>query len=169
MTSTDNHTLQPKGPALSTVLASGTTWERTLVPIGAAARAALFSLTALMLLVTVGQYFVGRRPSLSGPPGFYLFGWPWMERLIFDLASLAPLYIILTATQLASCALTEGFSMAGRRMQIGLGVLAVLSGVALLPVLGALLITAANLVAWLALASLVIGLIVALIGAALSS
>jgi hypothetical protein len=40
---------------------------------------------------------------------------------------------------------------------------------ALLPVLGVLLITAANLVAWLALASLVIGLIVALIAAALRS
>jgi hypothetical protein len=168
MTSTDNHTLQPKGPALSTVLASGTTWERTLIPIGSAARAALFSLTALMLLVTVGQYFVASALPV-GTPGFYLFGWRWMERLIFDLASLAPLYITLTATQLASCALTEGFSMAGRRMQIGLVVLAVLSGLALLPVLGALLITAANLVAWLALASLVIGLIVALIGAALSS
>jgi hypothetical protein len=129
---------------------------------------ALFSLTALVLLVTVGQYFV--TSALPAPsPGFYLFGWPWVERLIFDVASLAPLYIALTATHLAACALTEGFSTAGRRLQIGLGVLAVLSGVALLPILGALLITAANLVAWAALAALVIGLIFGLLAAALDA
>lgn len=166
MTSPEKQSLSSKGPALSSVLATGSTWERTLVPIEPATRLALFGVTAVLLLVAVGQYFLLPLPVRA--PGFFLFGWPWVGRLILDVGSLAPVYLFLTGLLVAGCVLTQGFSLAGRRLQIGLGALALVSAVGLLPALGAALLAVANLVAWVALAALVIGLIVGLIGAALS-
>ena len=167
MTTTDEHILQPKGPALSAVLGTSSTWERTLVPIEPAARAALFAVSALELLVAVGQYFLARALPAKAP-GLYFAGWPQVTGLISDVARIAPLYVALAVAHLAACVLTQGFAIAGRRLQIGLGFLAVVSGVALLPVLGASLITVANIAAWATLVVLVIVLIAGLIAAAFS-
>lgn len=168
MSSTEDRTLHSKGPALSTVLATGSTWERTLVPIGPAARVALFSLTALVLLALVGPYLLAPA-SPAGTPDLYWFGWPWVVGLILDVSSLAPLYASLAAIDVAACVLTEGFSTAGRRMHIGLGALAILSGIAVLPILGVLLITVLNLAGWVVLVVVGAGVMIALLAGALDA
>ena len=166
---TENRTFHPKGPALSTVLATSSTWERSLVGIEPAARIALFSVTALLLAVTIAQYFLAGALLDGTKPGLFLFGWAWVKTLIVDVTSIFPLYIALTAAHLAACILTEGYSVAGRRLQTGLGALAAVSVIALLPALGAVLLATANLVTWAAFAALVVGLIVGVIGAALGA
>ncbi len=155
MTSVEPHTFHSKGPTLSTVLAAGQTWERTLVPIEPAARAAFAGVGGLLALVAMGQHFLVRQP-IAETPSFFLFGWPWAEALMRQLPPFAPLYIGGASTFAVLGAITRGFAIAGRRLQVALGVLASLGAVALLPPLALLLIAAANLVAWVALGVLAV-------------
>lgn len=172
MTSVEPHTFHSKGPSLSTVLAASSTWERTLVPIEPAARAGFAGVGGLLALVAIGQHFLIRL-SGAGTPAFFLFGWPWVETLIRQLSSFAPVYVVGASTFAILGVLTQGFAIAGRRLQVALGVVASVSALALLPPLALLLIAAANLVAWVALGVLAVAsgvlLLWALLVAALDS
>ena len=163
MTSIEPHTFHSKGPALSTVLAASPTWERTLVPIEPAARAALASVAGLLALVAIGQHFAVRLIPVAETPPFFLVGWPWTETVILQVASFAPLYIAAASTLAVLGGITQGFAMAGRRLQIALGFLAGVGALALLPPLGLLVIAVANLVVWIVFIALAIAAGVALL------
>lgn len=151
MTSPPAQSFHSKGTGLSTVLAGSTTWERTLIPIGTAMRATLATATCLTTLMTAALYTAV--PSLidTRPPGFFLFGWPWLQTLLSVTTMMIYLYIAQAVVLLGLAVLTLGFSTAGKRLHIALAVIITITITSLLPLLGLLLIATANLITWAAL------------------
>lgn len=157
-----------KGPTLRHLVASSTTWERTVVPIGAAARWALGILTAGALVVVAAQLTVVPKLATIQEPELFLFGWPWCRALLAPTYQLLPAHIAVAVVCCALAVLTGGFAHAGRRLQIALGVVCVLGVAALALPVAIVIIAAANVAAWIALTVAAIGLGLALLVGALS-
>lgn len=162
------NTFHTKGPALRHLVASSTTWERTVVPIGPAARWALGILTTLAVVVVAAQLTVVPQLATAHEPGLFLFGWSWVQALLAPTQALGPAHLALAVVCCALAALTGGFARGGRRLQIGLGVVFVLGLAALALPAAIVLVAIVNIAIWIALAVAAIALCLFLLVGALS-
>lgn len=158
------NTFHDKGPSLGDVLRSSSTWEGALVPLGPTFRWTLIGApTALAAVVAVHAFF-GAALVAADKPRLLLFGWPWFAEILNMATIVIPLQVLLIVALVLLAMLTEGFSLAGRRLQTGLAVLLGLTALSLLPVVGLIVLTAANVVTWISLgvliAAVAIGLLV---------
>ena len=164
------HSFHEKGPSLAAVVGGSSTWERTILPIDPAFRVLLGTVTATQVaLVAAGVLGPGLIASIGRSDGFYLFGQGWYVALAGVVLKLLPAYIAVAAALIAASVVTAAFAEAGRRLQIGLAVLATAGALAASPALGLALIALANLVTWIALVIAGIGLALAVLAAVLDS
>jgi hypothetical protein len=159
------NTFHDKGPSLANLVATSTPWEAAIVPIGEYFRYALVVLTGFAI-VTTGAVLAAcnfYNPVVADKPDLFLLGWPWFLQLVGYAERVMPAYPVLAVLLICAAVLTEWFEVAGNRMQIALAVIAVITGLVLLPVVAAILIPLANLVAYvvfgIALAALFVGVI----------
>lgn len=152
-----------KGVPLSRILASSTTWERTIVPIGNDFRRLAWVLTLLSIGLAVGHVGLHNFVLPAVKPEFFIFGWSWVEALL-ELARRLLLLEVASALALtALCVLTAGFREAGRRVQLTLGASAVAAVSCALAPAAALVIAVANLALWVAIGALILAGVVALL------
>lgn len=156
-----------KGMPLSRILASSTTWERTIVPVGGELRLLAWVLTPLSIGLIAAHVGLRNLVLPAVKPGFFLIGWPWEEALIEFARRILVLHVASALILTALCLLTAGFREAGRRVQLTLGVsVAVALACAVAPA-AALVIAAVNLALWVAIGALVLAGLVALLAALL--
>jgi hypothetical protein len=150
VTDIPQHTFHDKGMSLADLVASSRTWEAAIVPIGPTFRMALAAVTAAVAAATAaaGWGLDGAFVDIYAKPRLFLVGWPWFLSLLDTIRALFAFYFGFAALLLAGAVLTSGFAHAGRRLQIALAVIGALAALALLPAVGALLIPAANAIAY---------------------
>ncbi|WP_460359295.1 hypothetical protein [Mycobacterium sp. ZZG] len=149
------HTFHSTGLPLSSMLAGSTTWERTLVPIEPAVRATVGIAAGLLGIVVVLEYTLLGNLAGMGGPAFFILGWSWFQSLLTATELLLYPCMGLLGLLAMTAVLTQGWSIAGRRLQRVVGGLVVASIVCLLPAIGLVIITLLNLAAWLAMVALI--------------
>jgi hypothetical protein len=165
----DPHTFHSDRAPLSALVSGSTTWERALVPIAPAVRLTAFAVSGLLGVALVLQLTVLDDVAMAGTAEYFLFGWTWLEALLAVHAYLVVPYGVLLALLVATAVLTEGFAIAGRRLQRVLAGLVIVGLVVLLPALGMAVLALANMIAWVVIVVLVAALLIGAMIAAIAN
>jgi len=153
-----------KGPSLGDLVSSSTVWEEAVVPIGSALRVLVAACSVAVLLTAIATGVVLEPEMADTEFDWQLFGTvDWTRSLLAAADSLAPAYAGLSVLAGGLAVLTEGFGIAGPRVQIGIAVFAGACALSLAPIVAIVLVAAGNAALYVAGVVLAIAIVVGMI------